>query len=126
MANTDIPHPRREISINFHVPAQGNAGAEARHRLDSLADQMDRATLARVRLLVSELVNRASLEPRCTSVHVDVIVSENDVRAAVREDPEGLTGSSRRLDWALFLVRRMSDRWGSASGVWFEIDRPRN
>jgi hypothetical protein len=126
MANTDIPHPRREISISFHVPARGNAGADARHRLDALTGRMDRATLARVRLLVSELVNRAALEPQCTSVHVELIVSENGVRAAVKDDPDGLSGSSRRLDWALFLVRRMSDRWGSASGVWFEIDRPRN
>ena len=125
MANTDIPHKGRETSVTFHVPARGNAGADARHRLDVLAGQMNRATLARVRLLVSELVNRAALESQCTSVHVEVVVSESGVRAVVN-DPDGLSASSRRLDWALFLVRRMSDRWGAASGIWFEIDHPRD
>jgi hypothetical protein len=126
MANTDIPHPRREISVTFHVPARGNAGADARHRLDVLAEQVNRATLARVRLLVSELVNRAALESQCTSVHVEVVVSESGVRAVVNDDPDGLSASSRRLDWALFLVRRISDRWGAASGIWFEIDHRRD
>lgn len=122
MAHIDLD----EISINFHVPARGNAGAVARHRLDLLAEQMDRATLSRVRLLVSELVNRAALEPQRTSVPVAVTISRKCVRATVRDHPDALNGSSRRLDWALFLVRRMSDRWGTASGVWFEIDHPRN
>jgi hypothetical protein len=126
MANTDIPHTRREISVSFNVPARGNAGADARQRLDVLADQMNRATLARVRLLVSELVNRAALQRQCTSVHVEVLVSDSGVRAVVDDDSDGLTASSRRLDWALFLVRRMSDRWGAASGIWFEIDHPRD
>jgi hypothetical protein len=83
-------------------------------------------TLAKLRLLVSELVNRAAAADRATSsvpvsVSVSVSITAERVRAVVAAS--GVM-PRRGLDWALFLVERMADRWGMSSGVWFELDQP--
>jgi hypothetical protein len=115
------PLTDRETLWSFEVRTDRNPGAVARRQLDSLADHVDPATLARLRLLVSELVNRAVTTLDRSSVQVSVIASGRCVRATVGS---GAENESPVLDWALFLVRRMADRWGIASGVWFELDRP--
>jgi hypothetical protein len=112
----------RELTQDFEVPAAGNAGAAARRQLDTLAEHVDHMTLAKLRLLVSELANRAAAADRATSsVTVSVSITAERVRAAVA----GSAVTPRRgLDWALFLVERMADRWGISNEVWFELDRP--
>ena len=115
------PLTDRESFCSFEVRTDRNPGALARRELDSLADQIDRATLARLRLLVSELVNRAAITLDRSSVQVSVTMSGGRIRATVGN---GAESDSPVLDWALFLVRRMADRWGIANGVWFELDRP--
>jgi hypothetical protein len=112
----------RELTQDFKVPAAGNAGAAARRELDTLAEHVDHMTLAKLRLLVSELVNRAAAaDPGTGSVPVSVSITAERVRAVVAGS--GVT-ARRGLDWALFLVERMADRWGMAGEVWFELDHP--
>lgn len=115
-----LPHDPSAV-LNFDVPACANPGARARDELDSLAGRVDHATHAKLRLLVSELVNRAAGGSGQGTVPVRVTVSEKCVRATVGDDG---TPEPRAVDWALLLVRRMADRWGLAGGVWFELDRP--
>jgi hypothetical protein len=79
-------------------------------------------TLAKLRLLVSELVNRAAVaDSAARSVAVSVSITADRVRAVVAGSG---TRPRRGLDWALFLVGRMADRWGGSGDVWFELDRP--
>lgn len=114
------PHDPSAV-LSFDVPACANPGARAREQLDSLVGKVDHATHAKLRLLVSELVNRAAVGLRQGAVPVRVTVSERGVHAAVGD--AGMA-EPRGVDWALLLVRRMADRWGLAGGVWFELDRP--
>jgi hypothetical protein len=111
----------REVSHAFEVAAAGNAGAASRRQLDSLAGEMDHVTLAKLRLLVSELVNRAAMDTGAQRVQVSLSISPETVRAVVVQPG---APARRGLDWALFLVSRMADRWGIGIGVWFELDRP--
>lgn len=78
--------------------------------------------LAKLRLLVSELVNRAAAaDLDGGSIQVSVSISDETVRAVVTRPG---VRPRRGLDWAVFLVERMADRWGMANDVWFELDRP--
>jgi hypothetical protein len=112
----------RETTRSFEVHSARNPGTIARRQVDSLADLLDPGTLARVRLLVSELVSRAAPASHGSCVQFYVTVTGGCVRATVDSGAE--EEERPALDWALFLVRRMADRWGVASGVWFEIDLP--
>ena len=115
-----LPHDPSAV-LSFDVPACANPGARAREQLDSLAGQVDHATHAKLRLLVSELVNRAAGGSGKGAVPVRVTVSERGVHACVGD---GGAVEPRAVDWALLLVRRMADRWGLTGGVWFELDPP--
>src|SRR5256885_1309955 len=111
--------PCRQLS--FEVQTGGNPGAHARRQLDHVADQIDHPTFARLRLLVSELVNRAAANPDRDSMAVSVTVWPAAIHAVVLDDS---SAEPRVLDWALLLVGRMADRWGTAQGIWFELDTP--
>lgn len=105
----------------------------ARHRLVALEERLDRETMAKLRLLVTELVANSVRHARGTPIDVDITVRGGVVRAEVsdggggfdpppRADPNPLKDSG----WGLFLVRRIAARWGaeSATGtVWFELER---
>lgn len=101
------------------MAAHGNAGAVARRHLELLEGHVDHSTLAKLRLLISELVNRAATTVSRGAVHVSVTVSPGSVHASVRDE---FGQDTRRLDWGLFLVNRIADRSGVADGVWFELD----
>lgn len=78
--------------------------------------------LAKLRLLVSELVNRAAVaDLDAGSIQVSISIYGETIRAVVARPG---ARPRRGLDWALFLVERMADRWGMASEVWFELDQP--
>ncbi len=113
-------HASRQL--RFEVRTGGNPGALARRQLDYVANEIDHSTFARLRLLVSELVNRAAGDPERVSVEVSVTVSQAAIRAVVLDDS---CGEPRVLDWALLLVGRIADRWGVGQGIWFELDTPR-
>jgi anti-sigma regulatory factor (Ser/Thr protein kinase) len=93
------------------------------------------ALLDRVRLLVSELVTNAVVHgPRTedSAVQLTVHTSPKSLTVEVRDTGSGfqrrlLAPSVRGSGWGLFLVEKMSDRWGvngnDQTRVWFQIDR---
>jgi hypothetical protein len=105
------PHPR--------------SGQIARRAVDDLADSLHPQTMAKVRLLVTELVVAALApgndSPLCLTVRCD----ERAIRAEITPADEGerLAAPARPRHWSLFLVNRIADRWGSdGRTVWFELD----
>ncbi|MEA2438802.1 MAG: hypothetical protein QOH76_226 [Thermoleophilaceae bacterium] len=104
----------------------------ARHSLVELETELPPETMARLRLLVTELVANSVRHARGTPIDVTVTLHDDRVRTDVsdggagfeppRPDPDPLKASG----WGLFLVRKIAARWGAdpATGtVWFELDR---
>ncbi len=91
---------------------------------------------ARVCLLVSELVANAVVhgsKRSSDSVRVRIWTSPTSVRVAVRDRGQSFKPprrfSPQRLEthgWGLYLVERLSDRWGvnrdAGTEVWFEVN----
>ena len=118
--------------VGFKLPSRADSASEARRRLAELGRDLDHPTLARVRLLVTELVANSFKYARGQEIHCDVVVSDGLVRAEVAdggpgfEVPRGSQQLMRTDGWGLVLVRRIADRWGTSDGgtrVWFEIDQ---
>jgi hypothetical protein len=118
-AREPAPPIESKTALIFHVGARGNAGAVARRHLELLEGHVDHSTLAKLRLLISELVTRTATTVGRGLVHVSVTVSPRSVHANVHDE---FGADTRRLDWGLFLVHRMADRSGVADGIWFELD----
>jgi anti-sigma regulatory factor (Ser/Thr protein kinase) len=76
---------------------------------------------------------RHSEAPELDTVGLDVSVDESKIRVEVRDRGAGFqprprrAGQSKAGGWGLFLVERLTDRWGvlcdQITKVWFEIDR---
>jgi anti-sigma regulatory factor (Ser/Thr protein kinase) len=104
----------------------------ARHRLVDLERALAPETMAKLRLLVTELVANSVRHARGTPIEVAVTVHPDHVRTDVSDGGDGFDPPSndpspmKTTGWGLFLVRRIADRWGAeqATGtVWFELDR---
>jgi hypothetical protein len=104
------PHPR--------------SGKLAREAVVGLADHLHPETMAKVRLLVTELVVAVLVPAVDETLRLVVRLDGELVRAELGPAAEGaeLAGPSRPRRWNLFLVNRIADRWGAdAGGVWFEL-----
>jgi hypothetical protein len=102
------PHPR--------------SGQIAREAVDSLADRLHPETMAKVRLLVTELVVAslapAGNEPLCLTVRLE----DGVVRATIARAEAGQP-LERPHSWNLFLVNRIADRWSASDHeLWFEVN----
>jgi signal transduction histidine kinase len=104
----------------------------ARHRLVELEQTLAHETMAKLRLLVTELVANSVRHARGKPIVVRVTVEERHVRTDVSDggagfDPGPADPSPMKTSgWGLFLVRKMASRWGAepATGtVWFEVER---
>jgi hypothetical protein len=101
------PHPR--------------SGQIAREAVDALADTLHPETMAKLRLLVTELVVAALGPAETHSLVLTVRVEGDAVRAAIARAEEGAR-LERPHSWNLFLVTRIADRWDAdARGLWFEV-----
>jgi anti-sigma regulatory factor (Ser/Thr protein kinase) len=89
-------------------------------------------TMAKLRLLVTELVANSVRHARGTPIDVTVTLEPDMVHASVSDGCEGFDPPQpdpnplKTTGWGLFLVRRIAERWGAdaATGtVWFELDR---
>ena len=104
----------------------------ARHRLVELEPALAPETMAKLRLLVTELVANSVRHARGTPIEVKVIVDGDIVRTEVSDGGDGFeppvpdSSPLKSSGWGLFLVRKMALRWGAepATGtVWFEVAR---
>jgi signal transduction histidine kinase len=104
----------------------------ARHRLVELEPALAPETMAKLRLLVTELVANSVRHARGTPIDVTVTVDEEIVRTEVSDGGEGFEPPTadpsplKSSGWGLFLVRKMALRWGaepSTGTVWFEVER---
>jgi anti-sigma regulatory factor (Ser/Thr protein kinase) len=104
----------------------------ARHSLVELERSLPPETMARLRLLVTELVANSVRHARGTPIDVEVWLEGDVVRADVSDGgagfdpPDADPNPLKSAGWGLFLVRKMATRWGSepATGtVWFELER---
>jgi signal transduction histidine kinase len=104
----------------------------ARHRLVELERALAPETMAKLRLLVTELVANSVRHARGTPIEVRVTVQDRLVRAEVSDGGAGFDPSPpdpspmKTSGWGLFLVRKMASRWGAepeTGTVWFEVER---
>jgi signal transduction histidine kinase len=104
----------------------------ARHRLAGLERSLAPETMAKLRLLVTELVANSVRHARGTPIDVTVTVTEDLVRTDVSDGGAGFEPPSadpnplKTSGWGLFLVRKIAARWGAdppTGTVWFELDR---
>jgi anti-sigma regulatory factor (Ser/Thr protein kinase) len=129
--------------IHLRLPVEPESVTAAHHSVFGVASALDPATLADVRLLISELVTNsirhAKLGPDdWIDLHVDV--EDGAVRVEVRDpgrgfDPDaipalgpsaGPPGPPDEHGWGLLLIRQIASRWGvqrnGQTRVWFEMD----
>jgi hypothetical protein len=102
------------------LSAQPRAAGRARRWVDQLDGRAHPETLAKVRVLLTEMVTTAmhggdAQEVRLRLAAVDgVIRGEVSIRGGELERPRG---------FALLLARRVATRWGLNDGVlWFEVE----
>ena len=104
----------------------------ARGALDGLDGAFTQARLYDASLCLSELVTNAVQHPGTGGdLELTVAVDDSCLRVEVADDGRGFNpGKPTEGDergWGLFIVERLSDRWGVEPGertvVWFEIGR---
>ena len=110
---------------------------DARQALEALDAEVSAQTLEDLRLLVSELVTNSVRHAglsEAQTIELKVKLRSGIVRVEVNDQGGGFQPTPRaRSDdgsgWGLYLVSRLSDRWGVSSDgvtrVWFELDRDR-
>ncbi len=124
--------------IDLNLPPTPGAVPDARTALDPLGERVSPRTFEDLRLLVSELVTNSvrhgGLRDSQT-IHLRVKLFEETVRVEVNDQGGGFEPTPRTAQsqdesgWGLYLVSRLSDRWGVTSDgvtrVWFELNRNR-
>jgi anti-sigma regulatory factor (Ser/Thr protein kinase) len=138
LSDQDSPYasPASEVGaraeVKLHLPSRPDSPMTARHSLSELERSLAPETMAKLRLLVTELVANSVRHARGTPINVTVTVSGDLLRTEVSDGGEGFDppradpNPLKPSGWGLFLVRRMADRWGaepSTGTVWFEIER---
>jgi anti-sigma regulatory factor (Ser/Thr protein kinase) len=117
--------------IKVLIPPAVDARQRARHQVDALG--VPAPASHDVTLLVSEVVTNcvvhAGLAPG-QDIDLRLTRDGDTVRVEVRDEGQGFAESlvrgSRSNGFGLYLVERLSDRWGVKRGdrtcVWFEVD----
>jgi anti-sigma regulatory factor (Ser/Thr protein kinase) len=104
----------------------------ARRRLVAMERTLAPETMAKLRLLVTELVANSVRHASGTPIDVTVTWDDDRVRTEVTdggagfEPPRANPSPMKTHGWGLFLVRKIAANWGAepATGtVWFEIAR---
>lgn len=128
-----MPQPQIELEL----PARPEAPGIARQALEPLHGKISTVKMQDLQLLVSELVTNSVRHaglPDPASVTLNVRLTEDRLRVEVTDTGPGFERPRRDVDptaldgWGLFLVERLTDRWGvggaDSTCVWFEIDLP--
>lgn len=118
-------------AVSLHLPSRPDSPMTARHGLVDLERALAPEVMAKLRLLVTELVANSVRHARGSPIDVTVTVHERQVRAEVSDSGEGFQPPTadpnplKASGWGLFLVRRIASRWGidaDSGTVWFELD----
>jgi anti-sigma regulatory factor (Ser/Thr protein kinase) len=120
--------------ISLRLRGGPEAGARARQALSRLRADIDPPLMETLRLLVTELVSNSVRHARSETVVLKVLVGRSAVLTEVTDEGPGFdpanTGDpgSDETGWGLFLVERLSHRWGvnqnaDITRVWFELLR---
>jgi anti-sigma regulatory factor (Ser/Thr protein kinase) len=124
------------MAVDLSLRPGPRAPAEARRTLGVGFGDLDPDTLARLRLLVTELVTNSVRHGGLAeddSIELSVRRAEDRIRVAVTDPGAGFRPATparpdadRPAGWGLYLVDRLADRWGVTSDgetrVWFELD----
>jgi signal transduction histidine kinase len=104
----------------------------ARHKLVSLEQWLPPETMAKLRLLVTELVANSVRHARGTPIDLTVSLTADTVRTDVTDGGAGFDpldpdpSPMKTSGWGLFLVGKIAERWGAdqeTGTVWFELER---
>jgi anti-sigma regulatory factor (Ser/Thr protein kinase) len=123
------------VLVDLRLPPDRASAGAARHALEGLSPRLPTDLVESLRLLVSELVTNsfrhAALQPT-QWIGLTVRLSRRIVRVEVSDAGPGFEPTIdspsiyQESGWGLFLLDRISDRWGvdraGRSTVWFEID----
>jgi anti-sigma regulatory factor (Ser/Thr protein kinase) len=119
------------VEIHRDIPNGPRAPAEARHLVDSLADDVPAPLLDDVRLIATELVTNSykhAGNPPGHPIEVTLDLRPDHLRLVVIDrsvfDPTPETGKELRdVKWGLVLLDRIADAWGriSEGGIWAEF-----
>src|SRR3954447_10492404 len=118
--------------VTLHLPSRPDSPMTARHSLAGLERAVDPETMAKLRLLVTELVANSVRHARGTPIDVTVTATPTTVKAVVSDGGDGFDPPNpdpsplKTTGWGLFLVRKIASRWGTehdTGTVWFELDR---
>jgi anti-sigma regulatory factor (Ser/Thr protein kinase) len=120
--------------ISLSLRGGPEAAAKARRALSKLRADIDPPLMETLRLLVTELVSNSVRHARADTVILRVLVGRTVVLTEVTDEGPGFdpqeagTPGTDDSGWGLFLVERLSHRWGvsqqqDATKVWFELRR---
>jgi anti-sigma regulatory factor (Ser/Thr protein kinase) len=118
--------------LKLHLPSRPDSPTTARHRLVDLERELAPETMAKLRLLVTELVANSVRHARGTPIELSVSLTEDLVRADVSDGGAGFDpydpdpSPMKTSGWGLFLVGKIAERWGAeqeTGTVWFELER---
>ena len=107
------------ITVERAFPDEPRSAARARRLVDELEGHAHPETLAKARLLITELVTAAEAAEPHHGIRVRLSAGGGIVRGEV---VTGRAVANRPKGWGLLLVRRIAGRWGMDRGtVWFEV-----
>ena len=120
-----MPHTASTGEVVVALAPDPRSGQTARQSLNGLAGSLPPETMAKLRLLVTELVVAALAPAENRELRLSVRVAGDTIRAEIAPGAEGeeLVAPVLPRRWSLFLVNRIADRWGNDDGVvWFELN----
>ena len=123
-----------EDAMSLSLDGGPEAAGHARRALSRLRGDLDPPLIETMRLLVTELIANSVKHARADAVALNVVVGRGAVLVEVRDEGPGFEpvdrteAQDKASGWGLFLVDRLSDRWGVAhedasTRVWFELKR---
>lgn len=124
--------------LDVRLPARPQSARQARRFVEqAMGGRVDGRVLEDLRLLVSELVTNSLRHAGVSgedAIRLRASARGNVVRVEVCDEGRGFRPGAgvpslhEDSGWGLFLVGRLSDRWGvrreRGTCVWFEIDLP--
>ncbi|MDQ3935717.1 MAG: hypothetical protein M3340_13915 [Actinomycetota bacterium] len=119
----DRPSVRAD-EVVVELPPTPDAGSLARRAVTSLDERLHPETMAKLRLLVTELVVAALGPAQTEGLRLTVRLDGEVVRAELGPSRAGASFArpAEPRNWGLFLVDRIADRWETAPDVvWFEL-----